>query len=201
MPCLIVFICLGLPHENYTFGDSSETKYAVKPKKQSQGGLSGAIISTPDPLDFLETLKGSSKRQGEQLLRYNPQRHPLGAAPVLRPHLWTKLAELQVSIDFNEWNLGFHQEHRLYLWTSVGRATGLHQLQGVEPGVSQWQGSVLIQCNNLKGWNQGFRQKQRLCLWTRLAELLFSIDFNSVEPGVSQATAADHGISGPRWWR
>ena len=70
MPCLIVFICLGLPHENYTFGDSSETKYAVKPKKQSQGGLSGAIIFTPDQLDFLETLKGSSKRQGEQLLRY-----------------------------------------------------------------------------------------------------------------------------------
>ena len=111
MPCLIVFICLGLPHENYTFGDSSETKYAVKPKKQSQGGLSGAIIFTPDQLDFLETLKGSSKRQGEQLLRYNPQKHPLGAAPVVS----TSTAPLdQVgravgSVNFTERNLGFRR--------------------------------------------------------------------------------------------
>ena len=58
-------------HEEYNIGVSSEAKYAVKPKKQSQGGLSGAIIFTPDQLDFLETLKGSSKRQGEQLLRYS----------------------------------------------------------------------------------------------------------------------------------
>ena len=54
----------------YNIGVSSEAKYAVKPKKQSQGGLSGAIISTPDPLDFLESLKGSRTRQGEKLLRY-----------------------------------------------------------------------------------------------------------------------------------
>ena len=70
MPCLIVFICLGLSTKKYNIGVSSEAKYAVKPKKRSQGGLSGAIIFTPDQLDFLETLKGSSKRQGEQLLRY-----------------------------------------------------------------------------------------------------------------------------------
>ena len=56
--------------EFHNIGVSSEAKYAVKPKKRSQGGLSGAIIFTPDQLDFLETLKGSSKRQGEQLLRY-----------------------------------------------------------------------------------------------------------------------------------
>ena len=70
MPCLIVAFCLGLYNKKSNIGISSEAKYAVKPKKQSQGGLSGAIISTPDPLDFLETLKGSRTRQGEKLLRY-----------------------------------------------------------------------------------------------------------------------------------
>ena len=163
MPCLIVFICLGLPHENYTFGDSSETKYAVKPKKQSQGGLSGAIISTPDPLDFLETLKGSSKRQGEQLLRYNPQKHPLGAAPVLQPHLWTKLAELLVQSTSRSgtWGfaaartsnrlaeihrrrpIGFLQHSPTAPLDQVGRAASLNQLQGAEPGVSPLQGSAI----------------------------------------------------------
>ena len=59
--------------EFHNIGVSSEAKYAVKPKKRSQGGLSGAIIFTPDQLDFLETLKGSSKRQGEQLLRYTTE--------------------------------------------------------------------------------------------------------------------------------
>ena len=39
-------------------------------REHSQGGLSAAIISTPDPLDFLESLKGSRTRQGEKLLRY-----------------------------------------------------------------------------------------------------------------------------------
>ena len=57
MPCLIVFIRLGLPHENYTFGDSSETKYAVKPKKQSQGGLSGAT-SSPGPTGLPGNVEG-----------------------------------------------------------------------------------------------------------------------------------------------
>ena len=41
-----------------------------KTREHSQGGLGAAIISTPDPLDFLESLKGSRTRQGEKLLRY-----------------------------------------------------------------------------------------------------------------------------------
>ena len=51
MPCLIVSICLGLSSKKYNIGVSSEAKYAVKPKKQSQGGLSGAIV-----LDIFRTI-------------------------------------------------------------------------------------------------------------------------------------------------
>ena len=44
--------------------------YFFRGEIHSQGGLGAAIISTPDPLDFLESLKGSRTRQGEKLLRY-----------------------------------------------------------------------------------------------------------------------------------
>ena len=62
--------------------------------------------------------------------------------------LWTKLAELAVSIDFKRWNLGFHNlqgpaiglHHQHQVTASldqVGRAVSLNQVQGLGPGVSQ----------------------------------------------------------------
>ena len=96
-------------HEEYNIGVSSEAKYAVKPKKQSQGGLSGAIISTPDPLDFLEMLKGSSKRQGEQLLRYNPQSTPTGCCTSTATASLDQVGRAVGSINFTERNLGFRR--------------------------------------------------------------------------------------------
>ena len=44
-------------HEEYNIGVSSEAKYAVKPKKQSQGGLSGAT-SSPGPTGLPGNVEG-----------------------------------------------------------------------------------------------------------------------------------------------
>ena len=63
MPCLIVFICLGLSSKKYNIGVSSEAKYAVKPKKQSQGGLSGAT-SSPGPTGLPGNVEGKQKEAG-----------------------------------------------------------------------------------------------------------------------------------------
>ena len=176
--------------KKYNIGVSSEAKYAVKPKKRSQGGLSGAIIFTPDQLDFLETLKGSSKRQGEQLLRYNPQKHPLGAAPVLQPTSGPS-------------------------WQSCG----FNQLHGAEPGVSPLQGPVINLQKFTEEDLLVFCNTHRLHLWTRLAELRVSINFKERNLGFRSCkdqqvacnnlqkdtywdcTSTTDKTSGPRWLR
>ena len=77
-----------------------------KTQEAESGRPKRAIIFTPDQLDFLETLKGSSKRQGEQLLRYNPQKHPLGAAPVVSTSTapLDQVGRAASPINFKEWN-------------------------------------------------------------------------------------------------
>ena len=68
--------------EFHNIGVSSEAKYAVKPKKQSQGGLSGAIISTPDPLDCLP-LNKSRKSNGSGVKMWPRLGRPGSASWVL----------------------------------------------------------------------------------------------------------------------
>ena len=80
MPLSIVLFLPRIASRDSQLGVSSETKDAANPSAK-QGGLSAAK-SSPRTNWILDLLKGGQHQgQGEQLLRYNPQKHPLGAAP------------------------------------------------------------------------------------------------------------------------